>query len=170
MPNQIILLDTTPLGLVTHPNPSAVAVACKQWLQSHIAQGSRVIVPEIVDYELRRELLRANRTRGVFYLDLLIQQTEYLPITTQAMRQAAQFWAAARQQRIIRLMEMSSSPHKRLCSISPTSSSPRRTLNICRALFRRTCGRIFSDGKELICRNPGWKRTANPKVGGEKWK
>ncbi|MGE0131330.1 MAG: type II toxin-antitoxin system VapC family toxin [Blastocatellales bacterium] len=98
MANRIILLDTTPLGLATHPNPSATAIACRQWLRSHIARGSRVIVPEIADYELRRELLRANRRRGLSHLDRLIQQIEYLPLTTKAMRQAAQFWAQARQQ------------------------------------------------------------------------
>jgi predicted nucleic acid-binding protein len=98
MANLVILLDTTPLGLLVHPNPSATAIACNQWLDSHIAQGSRVIVPEIADYELRRELLRTNRKRGLSNLDHLIQQIEYLPLTTTAMRQAAGFWAQARQQ------------------------------------------------------------------------
>jgi predicted nucleic acid-binding protein len=55
-------------------------------------------VPEIADYEIRRELLRANKTPGITRLDGLIQTVEYLPITTVAMRQAAQFWAQARQQ------------------------------------------------------------------------
>jgi predicted nucleic acid-binding protein len=98
MANRIILLDTTPLGLLLHPNPSATAIAYKQWFDLHIAQGSRVIVPEIADYELRRELLRANRKRGLSNLNNLIQQIEYLPLTTTAMRQAASFWAQARQQ------------------------------------------------------------------------
>jgi len=98
MANLVILLDTTPLGLVTHPNPSATAIACRQWLHSQVAQGSRVIIPEIADYELRRELLRANRRRGLSHLDSLIQQVEYLPLTTEAMRRAAQFWAQARRQ------------------------------------------------------------------------
>jgi predicted nucleic acid-binding protein len=98
MANRVILLDATPLGLLVHPNPSATAIACKQWFDSHIAQGSRVIVPEIADYELRRELLRTSRKRGLSNLDSLIQQIEYLPLTTTAMRQAARFWAQARQQ------------------------------------------------------------------------
>jgi len=98
MANRVILLDTTPLGLLTHPNPSATAIACKQWLDLHVAQASRVIVPEISDYELRRELLRANRKGGLSNLDNLIRQLEYLPLTTIAMRQAAIFWAQSRQQ------------------------------------------------------------------------
>lgn len=66
--------------------------------QAHIATGNRVIIPEIADYELRRELLRANKTKGIARLDTLAQFLEYLPITTTAMRQAAKLWAQARQQ------------------------------------------------------------------------
>jgi predicted nucleic acid-binding protein len=57
-----------------------------------------VIVPEIADYEVRRELLRANRRRGLSNLDQLVVQLEYLPLTTAAMRRAAELWAQARQQ------------------------------------------------------------------------
>lgn len=98
MLKRAIILDSTPLGLATHPNPGAVSLACKKWLQAHLAQNSRIIVPKIVDYELRRELLRANRRRGLLNLDNLIQHVTYLPITTDAMRQAARFWGQARQQ------------------------------------------------------------------------
>lgn len=98
MANLVILLDSTPLGLVTHPKPGPQSLACKRWLQAHIQRGSQIIVPEIVDYELRRELLRANRQRGLANLEILIQRVRYLPLTTAAMRQAAQFWAQARQQ------------------------------------------------------------------------
>jgi len=55
-------------------------------------------VPEIADYEVRRELVRADKTQGIVRLDALIALIEYLPITTEVMRQAAQFWALARQQ------------------------------------------------------------------------
>jgi len=54
-------------------------------------------VPEIADYEVRRELLRARKPRGIDKLDLLAAQLDYLPLTTAAMRQAAVFWAQARQ-------------------------------------------------------------------------
>lgn len=55
-------------------------------------------MPEIADYEVRRELLRTGKIRGLARLDELVQSMEYLPITTAAMRQAALFWAQARQQ------------------------------------------------------------------------
>lgn len=57
-----------------------------------------MIVPEIADYEVRRELLRANKSKGLRELDALIDLLEYLPLTTASMRQAALYWAQARQQ------------------------------------------------------------------------
>jgi predicted nucleic acid-binding protein len=93
-----VLLDTSVLGLVTNPQLSPQGLACAQWLRSLIASGLRIIVPEIADYDLRRELLRANRSRGIARLESLTQTLEYLPLTTAAMRQAAQSWATARQQ------------------------------------------------------------------------
>lgn len=96
--SRVIVLDAGPLGLVTNPKLSAESVACAQWLQTHITSGSRAIIPEIADYEVRRELLRANKLKGIARLDDLAKFLEYLPITTTAMLQAAQLWAQARQQ------------------------------------------------------------------------
>ena len=96
--SQVIILDTGPLGLVTNPKLSPASIACAQWLQTHVTAGNRVIIPEIADYEVRRELLRVNKIKGIARLDDLAKFLEYLPITTISMRQAAQFWAQARQQ------------------------------------------------------------------------
>ena len=54
-----------------------------------MGHGSRVLVPEIADYEVRRELRRANKARGLARLDALAALLEYLRLTTTAMRQAA---------------------------------------------------------------------------------
>ena len=96
--SRTIVLDSGPLGLVTNPGGSKEAAACGQWLLNAAAGGATVMVPEIADYEVRRELLRARRTAGIARLDALIAQVEYLAITTSAMRQAATFWAEVRQQ------------------------------------------------------------------------
>lgn len=98
MVKQAIVLDTGPIGLVTNPKLSPQGIACNQWLQTHLRAGNRVIVPEIADYEVRRELLRANKKKGLARLDSLCQRLEYLPITTASMRRAAELWAIARQQ------------------------------------------------------------------------
>jgi predicted nucleic acid-binding protein len=96
--SQIILLDAGPLGLVTNPKHSPQSIACAHWLQALVTRGTRVIVPEMADYEVRRELLRAKKMKGIAHLDALVPLLEYLPITAAAMRQAAVFWAQARQQ------------------------------------------------------------------------
>ncbi len=84
--------------MVTNPKRSARSTDCAKWLQGLLNRGIRVIVPEIADYEVRRELLRANKTKGIQRLDGLTQLLEYLPITTTAMREAARLWADVRQQ------------------------------------------------------------------------
>ena len=96
--SRAILLDTGPLGQVTNPKTTPANIACVQWYQALLAKGARIIVPEIADNEIRRELLCANKTPGITRLDGLIQTIEYLPITTAAMRQAASVGAQDRQQ------------------------------------------------------------------------
>ena len=96
--SRTILLDSGPLGLITNPRASPPAAACGRWVVNAISGGATVVVPEIADYEVRRELIRARRTAGIARLDAFIGQVEFLPIETAAMRQAAAFWAEARQQ------------------------------------------------------------------------
>jgi predicted nucleic acid-binding protein len=93
----IIFLDTGPLGLATNPNKdNGEAIECTKWLISCLNAGARVCVPEICDYELRRELLRAHRTCALTRLDQLKHEVDYVPITTAMMRKAAEYWAEAR--------------------------------------------------------------------------
>jgi predicted nucleic acid-binding protein len=88
-----VLLDAGPLGMISHPRPNKQIA---EWLKRLLSCGGRVLVPEIADYEVRRELLRAGKNRGVQRLDALIHSVGYVPITTAAMLKAAEFWAAAR--------------------------------------------------------------------------
>jgi predicted nucleic acid-binding protein len=96
--SRVVLFDAGPIGLLTNPKRSPENDACARWLQTLANANVRIIVPEIADYEVRRELIRANKTNGLRRLDELIDLVEYLPLTTPAMRQAAEFWAQARQQ------------------------------------------------------------------------
>ena len=59
-----------------------------------------MLVPAIIYYELRRELLRARKTAGLARLDAFVQidANRYLALTDQALRLAAELWATARQQ------------------------------------------------------------------------
>jgi predicted nucleic acid-binding protein len=69
----------------------------KEWLQALLRAGCVVMVPEIADYEIRRELLRAEKAKGVERLDAL-KAVGYLPLSTNAMLKAAEYWAQARQE------------------------------------------------------------------------
>ena len=95
-----VVLDAGILGLLTNPKRSETGEACAKWLQLMINSNCPILVPEITDYEIRRELLRANKTNGLRRLDSFISSNAivYLPINTTVMRQAALLWAEARQQ------------------------------------------------------------------------
>lgn len=93
---EIILLDTGPLALVTHPKASPENDACNQWLRSQIESGKLVIIPGISDYELRRELIRINSISSLAKLEALNNSLRFAPLTTEVMNQAALLWARAR--------------------------------------------------------------------------
>ena len=87
----IVLLDAGPLGMITNPKSSSENEACKNWLASLVYKGVEVIIPEIADYEVRRELLRAGKDRGMGRLDALKAMLGYAPITTAVMLSAAEY-------------------------------------------------------------------------------
>ena len=92
----VVLLDTGPLGVLTNPNRNPQLAAIRAWLVALQTAGRRIILPEICDYELRRELIRKRSGNALFNLDQLQHQIEYLALTTSAMRLAADLWAQAR--------------------------------------------------------------------------
>ncbi|WP_017749399.1 hypothetical protein [Scytonema hofmannii] len=95
--SRIVLLDSGLLGMVTTPKAiSPVYQECKLWFNSLDSRGYIVMLPEIADYEVRRELLRVNKVAGIRRLDELKVTLAYLPITTQVMLLAAELWAEAR--------------------------------------------------------------------------
>lgn len=91
--NKVVFLDAGPLGLVIHPRAGQEIDA---WLKRLLQSGVSVLIPEIADYEVRRELLRLQKVQSVERLDQLKVQIGYVPLTTQAMLKAAEFWAKAR--------------------------------------------------------------------------
>jgi predicted nucleic acid-binding protein len=96
--SRLIVLDSGPLGLITNPRASLENDRCKIWLKDISGRGVIVALPEIVDYETRRELLRADKAEGLARLDELKQAVLYIPITTATMLLAAEFWAQIRKQ------------------------------------------------------------------------
>lgn len=92
----IVLLDAGPLGLVTNPKASKETQEGSLWLDALLQKKIDVKIPEITDYEVRRELLRANKLRGVRRLNEFKLILDYVPLTTQTMLKAAQLWADVR--------------------------------------------------------------------------
>ena len=92
----VLLLDSGPLGMLTNPKSTPLNLECKQWMKKLLLKGYRVILPEIADYEVRRELIRANRLVGIQRLDDWKERIEYKPLTTETMLKAAEFWAESR--------------------------------------------------------------------------
>lgn len=99
-----LLLDSNVLTRVVRP-----LVAENQPVASAVARllenpGFQVLVPEIIDYELRRKLLHLKGLRhqarvwaqeALTALDRLAA-VGYVPLTTDAMRLAANLWAQTR--------------------------------------------------------------------------
>lgn len=94
----IVFLDSGPLGLATNPKEGVEAQNCRAWLEALTAAGHLPLAPEIIDYELRRELLLNDARRALARLDVFKANGAYLPVSEAAYLQAAQFWATARHQ------------------------------------------------------------------------
>jgi predicted nucleic acid-binding protein len=92
----VVVLDSGPLGLASSISQKGEAPQLRAWLDKIVLGGTRVVIPEIADYEVRRELLRAGKAIGLARLDRLGSAFDYRPISTTAMRQVAEFWAQAR--------------------------------------------------------------------------
>jgi hypothetical protein len=76
----VVLLDAGPLGMITNPKSSLENQACKDWLANLVSSGVGVVIPEISDYEVRRELLGAGKFQGIGRLDALKGILHYAPI------------------------------------------------------------------------------------------
>ncbi|NJO82946.1 MAG: hypothetical protein HC828_09070 [Blastochloris sp.] len=57
----------------------------RQWAANLTTAGARVHIAEIADYEVRRELLRARKRRGLEWLNQLKADCGYVVITTATM-------------------------------------------------------------------------------------
>lgn len=92
----IIVLDTGVLGAAVHQN-AEVRTPLLAWVSNHVAKGDGFRIPEIADYELRRELIRSNFAQSIADLNSLKVGLGFIPLDTQTMLDAAALWAVARQ-------------------------------------------------------------------------
>jgi predicted nucleic acid-binding protein len=87
-----LLLDTAVLGEVCHPRKYADVRA---WLGRAVVHHD-ILISEVADYELRRELLRICSHRSLDRLDELTRELTYVPMATSTWRAAAKLWATLR--------------------------------------------------------------------------
>ncbi len=92
---RILALDSGPLGQLTHPDKSRYP-DLNRWFAAHGQAGTIFLIPEITDFEVRRNLILETRTQSLRNLDELASSAIYLPLTTDDMRLAAHYWAKAR--------------------------------------------------------------------------
>jgi predicted nucleic acid-binding protein len=98
--NEVLFLDSGPLGLLTHPQRNAEVLAVTGWVERCLLRGRFIVVPAIVYYELKRELLRARKLVSAGRLDAFVNSApgRYVPLSDEALRLAADLWAKARQE------------------------------------------------------------------------
>ncbi len=92
---RVVFLDSGPVGEITHPE-SARRAPIREWLFRLLDARAYPRLPEIVDYEHRRALLRRNAFRQVERLNSVKRVFGYEPLTTEVMLTAAELWADAR--------------------------------------------------------------------------
>ena len=91
----LLALDSGPLGQLAHPDKSRNP-DLHRWFANQIQAGAIFLIPEITDFEVRRNLILESRAQSLLNLDILAKTAVYLPITTDDMRLAAHYWARAR--------------------------------------------------------------------------
>ena len=91
-----VFLDTGVLGYITHPHGSKESRECTAWLLALLGNGARICLPEICDYELRREYLLGQRGNALKKLDALKTAIEFIPLNSSMMIKAAELWASLR--------------------------------------------------------------------------
>jgi predicted nucleic acid-binding protein len=93
---RLIFLDAGTLGMVSNPRGKPRNLQCQQWSRALVVAGVWVLIPEIADYEVRRELIRTGATTGLRRLDQAKTILDFVPITSDVMPKAAELWAQAR--------------------------------------------------------------------------
>jgi predicted nucleic acid-binding protein len=92
----LVLLDSTPLRMVTYAVVRSEIGECNEWLEQLLINDVPVLVPEIIDYELRRELIRTDNFDAIEFLNKLAADLGYLKLNSETYQIAASLWASVR--------------------------------------------------------------------------
>ena len=91
---RLILLDNGPLGLIVRAPGRPHVARCLTWLRAILATGAVVVIPDIANFELRREFLRIRAVGSLRRLDYALDPSsglDHLVVTTDAIIKAAAF-------------------------------------------------------------------------------
>ena len=91
-----IPLDSGVIGLLCQSPSLRNATSCSAWLRKLGAAGMVVVMPDVMIYETRRELIRLGAVVQLNRLDNLCQGLTPTPVTPAAWLKAAEFWAIVR--------------------------------------------------------------------------
>jgi predicted nucleic acid-binding protein len=70
---------------------------CERWLVDIVSKGATMVIPDVVDYEVRRGHLLASASSQMARLDLLRKRfNKSAEVTPAAWAKAAEFWAHVR--------------------------------------------------------------------------
>lgn len=94
--SRAIILDSGPLGVLSNPADTPATEEARLWLADLLETGHGFFIPDVSDYELRRELIRIKAALSIRMLDWLHEMFELIPIDSATLRRAAEIWADAR--------------------------------------------------------------------------
>ena len=95
---RLVFLDAGPLGIVCAPPGKPKADSFKKRFEEWRKAGIKILIPEIADYEVRRELIRDHRHQSILRLNELRQIADFVLIQSPAILKAADLWATLRNQ------------------------------------------------------------------------
>ncbi len=78
--SRFVLLDSERLGMASKPAHKSGVGECLDWIARLRRTGTIVVIPEIIRYEIRRDLLRAGALSGLARIDDLATRLVYLPL------------------------------------------------------------------------------------------
>ena len=91
-----VLLDAGVVGLLCSSPMLPDVAACKAWFAMLRMAGTIVVIPDVTQYEVRRELIRVGATAKLVRLDNLLIAARSADVTPDAWLKAAEFWAIVR--------------------------------------------------------------------------
>lgn len=93
---RFIPLDAGVVGLLCSSPMLPEVAACKGWLYGMASAGATIVIPDVTDYEVRREQVRLGAAAKLGRLDRLRSTFRAAEVTPAAWLKASEFWALVR--------------------------------------------------------------------------